>query len=189
MDKSGDSVSKASAGFTPGRLSAEDADRLASMFRPSWDLDEAPFVGPGTLAEGELRALSGGGVRPDVRAAAATALGAGGHEGASAGHEPENSVIIDRSITADGLGASHGQRAAMGKTMVGGMKAPPAQAAQAAPQEEPPRSSRPSQRPAAPAFDIKPPSVRPRRAAPVHECTASETKGGMVQTVCSFYRR
>jgi hypothetical protein len=53
------------------RLTPEDFEQLAAAFRPSWELDEAPFTGAGTMASADLRALQGaGGTRADVRVAA-----------------------------------------------------------------------------------------------------------------------
>ncbi len=50
------------------RLSTDDLDQLAAAFRPSWELDDAPFTGAGTMAPADLRALQGsGGTRADVR--------------------------------------------------------------------------------------------------------------------------
>jgi hypothetical protein len=171
-----DIAPKAPAAFASGRLSPEEAERLASTFRPSWELDDAPFTGPGTLSETDLRALQGGGTHSDVRAVAQS----GGHEGnahASNGahappaptqsHEPENSVIIDRSITADAAPAPKAVAAAKPATMtMVGMPSPQQQAAPqpapAAPLQRPPTPMRPM----APAFNVSPPSVKPR-AKPV----------------------
>jgi hypothetical protein len=102
-------VTKGAAAFAGGRLSADDLEQLAAAFRPSWEFDEAPFVGPGSLAPAELQALQGGGgTHAEVRAVAqATArVVNGAHAPAwpqAASHEPEDSVIIDRAITAPAL--------------------------------------------------------------------------------------
>ncbi|HLK35528.1 MAG TPA: hypothetical protein VKU41_02165 [Polyangiaceae bacterium] len=56
------------AAFANARLSADDFDRLAAAFRPSWELDDAPFTGPGSMSPSEIQAVQGGGVRADVRA-------------------------------------------------------------------------------------------------------------------------
>jgi hypothetical protein len=173
-----DIAPKAPAAFASGRLSPEEAERLASTFRPSWELDDAPFTGPGTLSETDLRALQGGGTHSDVRGVAQSG-GHGGNAHASNGahappaptqsHEPENSVIIDRSITADVPKAAAAKPATM--TMVG-MPSPLQQAPQAAPQPAPQPAPAPLQRPPtpmrpmAPAFNVSPPSVKPR-AKPV----------------------
>src|SRR5580698_4970040 len=97
------------AEFARGRLSPEEAERLASTFRPSWELDDAPFTGAGNLSEADLRALQGGGTHSDVRAVAQASAhasnGAHAPPAPTKSHEPENSVIIDRSITADGAPA------------------------------------------------------------------------------------
>lgn len=53
-----------------GKLSLEDAERLASSFRPAWELDDAPFApsnGVG-IAAADLDALANGaGVTPSIR--------------------------------------------------------------------------------------------------------------------------
>ncbi len=98
---------KGTATFAGGSLTADDLDQLASAFRPSWEFDEAPFVGAGTMSPNDLRALQGGGgIHADVRAAAQSApvpLTNGTHapaKPAAVSNEPETSVIIDRRITA-----------------------------------------------------------------------------------------
>jgi hypothetical protein len=103
-------AAKGSGPFAGGRLSPDDLDQLAAAFRPSWEFDEAPFVGAGTMSPGDLHALQGGGgIRAEVRAvaqaAAAPALN-GAHpppKPTVASHEPEDSVIVDRSIAAGPL--------------------------------------------------------------------------------------
>ncbi len=125
-----DSGSKGPTAFAGGRLSPEDAERFASMFRPSWELDEAPFTGPGTLSTGDMRALAGGGVHADVRATAGNMAHApnGTHAPAAPqqSSEPENSVVIDRSITAQDLAPPAPPRpvAVKGSQTILGMAAP-----------------------------------------------------------------
>ena len=68
-----DPAVKAPATFANARLTPEEADRLAAMFRPSWEFDDAPFTGAASLSPSEIQALQGGGVRADVRAATAMA--------------------------------------------------------------------------------------------------------------------
>src|ERR1700722_695660 len=96
---------KGSASFAGGRLTADDFDQLAAAFRPSWEFDEAPFVGAGTMSPTDLHALQGGGgTHADIRAAAQAPVVNGAHapaKPAAAAHEPEDSVIIDRSVTAE----------------------------------------------------------------------------------------
>lgn len=183
-----DIAPKAPATFASGRLSPEEAERLASTFRPSWELDDAPFTGAGTLSETDLRALQGGGTHSDVRAVAHSS-GHGGSAHASNGahappaptqsHEPENSVIIDRSITADIPPAPKPVAAAKpaGVTMLGMAPAIVPQAVvQVAPQPAPqaapaaaPQLQRPPtpMRPMAPAFNVAPPTVKKARPKPV----------------------
>jgi hypothetical protein len=51
-----------------GKLSPEDAERLASSFRPIWDLDDAPFAQGSALSAADIDALAGGaGVSPSIR--------------------------------------------------------------------------------------------------------------------------
>ena len=174
------------ADFAPKALAAgrpfspEEADRLASTFRPSWELDDAPFTGAGNLSDGDLRALQGGGgTHADVRAVAHASNGAHAPPAPTQSHEPENSVIIDRTITADAPSPKPAAAKAAGVTMLG--MAPPIVpqailqvAPQPAPQAPPaaaPHLARPptpvSQRPAAPAFNVPPPVVKAARAKPV----------------------
>src|SRR5277367_2131119 len=101
-------AAKGPGAFAGARLTADDFDQLAAAFRPSWEFDEAPFVGAGTMSPSDLRALQGGGgTHADIRAvaqAAAAPVANGAHAppkpAPTAAHEPEDSVIIDRSITA-----------------------------------------------------------------------------------------
>ena len=62
----------ANAAQTPklqlGKLSPEDAERLASTFRPIWELDDAPFAQGSALSAADIDALAGGaGVAPSIR--------------------------------------------------------------------------------------------------------------------------
>ncbi len=54
-------------GAPSGGLTPEDAERLAAAFRPSWELDDAPFTGAGTLSATDVAALQGGGIVAEVR--------------------------------------------------------------------------------------------------------------------------
>ena len=45
--------------FGSSELSLEDLERLATTFRPSWELDEAPFAGPATFSAADVRSLQG----------------------------------------------------------------------------------------------------------------------------------
>jgi hypothetical protein len=81
-------------------------ERLATSFRPSWELDEAPFTGAGTLSAGDIRALQGGGTHVDVRAALATAQASHAPaKPAAALDEPANKVIVDPSLVAPPMSA------------------------------------------------------------------------------------
>jgi hypothetical protein len=63
-------TAKGAGSFVSGRLTTDDFEQLATAFRPSWEFDEAPFTGAGSLSPADLRALQGGGgTHADVRAA------------------------------------------------------------------------------------------------------------------------
>jgi hypothetical protein len=179
MASPADPAPKAPAAFANARLSLDDAERLAATFRPSWELDDAPFTGAGSLSPSDLQALQGGGTHADVRAVAAH--GSNGTHApatpAAAGHEVDDSVIIDRSITAEDI-APQGPGVKVGATMMG-MPSPQLQqqppvaqapvhlAPQAAPQaplQTAPRAPI-TRRPAAPSFNVSPPVQA--RARPV----------------------
>jgi hypothetical protein len=174
MASPADSAPKAQGAFANSRLSPEEAERLAATFRPSWELDEAPFTGPGSFSASEVHALQGGGTNADVRAVAHATNGthAPATSAASAQQEVENSVIIDRTITAQDL-AQAKQTNRPGGTILG-MTAPVAvQAApQAAPAPAPVQPSKPpskppiSRRPAAPSFNVAPPAQPQAKARP-----------------------
>ena len=58
------------ASFVAGRLTPDDFEQLAAAFRPSWDFDEAPFTGPGSISPSELQVLGGAGrTHADIRPA------------------------------------------------------------------------------------------------------------------------
>ena len=57
-----------------GRLSADDAERFASMFRPAWELDDAPFASGTKLSANEMDDLAGsGGIDIEIVEASAVA--------------------------------------------------------------------------------------------------------------------
>jgi hypothetical protein len=92
---SGSASKQPDAGFEASGLSAEEAERLAAAFKPSWEFDEAPFA---PLANGAIHAAQLdelGAVEADARTVAPHAP-----PQRIETHEPEVSVIIDRSITA-----------------------------------------------------------------------------------------
>lgn len=191
-----DTGPKAPGAFAGARLSPEDCERLASMFRPSWELDDAPFAGPGSLSERDLHALQGGGIHADVRAAtqsyAQTTNGAHAPPAPTHSDEPENSVIIDRTITAQDIGqgpAAKPAPAKLGGTMLG-MAPPPAP--QHVPGSTPPPPPSParvstkpplaSQRPRAPQFHVGPPTPpkgRPAVSLDLDEAYPRKSKTGL----------
>jgi hypothetical protein len=89
-----------------GRLTPEEADRLAAMFRPSWEIDDAQ-AGPvqpglGASPSTEVRPAQGDGARPDARAPAPAPVAAlnGSHLVAPVPvvpQQPESSVVVDSS--------------------------------------------------------------------------------------------
>jgi hypothetical protein len=78
---------------------ANDFERLATVFRPSWELDDAPFTGERTLSASDIQALQGSAPNAEVRAATAQALNATPVPSKPvATPEPLASVIIDRTL-------------------------------------------------------------------------------------------
>jgi len=55
--------------FGAAELLPEDLERLAKAFRPSWELDEAPFAGPAMFTAADVRSLQGADGRVQVRQA------------------------------------------------------------------------------------------------------------------------
>jgi hypothetical protein len=95
--------SRGGTSFVAGRLTPDDFEQLAAAFRPSWEFDEAPFTGPGSMSPSELHALQGGGgTHADVRVAAPLTNGVHGHaipKPTAATAELQDSVIVDRALT------------------------------------------------------------------------------------------
>jgi hypothetical protein len=92
--------------FANARLTPEDAERLAATFRPSWELDDAPFTGPGALTEADLHALKGGGTQADVRGAVQALNGTHAPVPATVlQDEPTSSVIIAGGVDAEVVAA------------------------------------------------------------------------------------
>jgi hypothetical protein len=90
------------------RLTPEEADRLAALFRPSWELDDVSFVAPTMVSPQSVRASQGDGTRADVRAAGSAANGAHGPAPAApaSNQQPESSVIIESSDILPASGAN-----------------------------------------------------------------------------------
>lgn len=87
------------APMSAGGLKPEDAERFAALFKPIWELDDAPFAAakPGVLSQ-DMSGLSRAGVHPDVQ------LVSNGATAAAAAHAPppahhvkadEVSVVLD----------------------------------------------------------------------------------------------
>ena len=167
MASPADPAPKLTVAFANARLSLDDAERLAATFRPSWELDDAPFTGSGDLSSSEVQALQGGGTHADVRASQDHASnGACAPTAAlAAAQEVEKSVIIDRGVAA----RDPALREAGPKTTMIGMPAaapspePQPPVASQAPPRPDPKSAPITGRPAAPAFNVSPPA--PARAA------------------------
>jgi hypothetical protein len=77
-------------------LSPEDFERLSASFRPSWQLDDAPFTGASSLSTSDIRALQGSDARAEVHALVQQAKN-GSHAPAKASGvvEPSESVIVE----------------------------------------------------------------------------------------------
>lgn len=89
-----------SAPVTGGQLTPEDADRFAAMFKPIWELDDAPFAQakPGALTGQDVQQLGRAGVHADVQLASnGTAAAAGPHAPPAAHHAPmdDGSIVLD----------------------------------------------------------------------------------------------
>ncbi|HEY4012650.1 MAG TPA: hypothetical protein VGM06_04900 [Polyangiaceae bacterium] len=91
------------AALAGSRLTLEDAEKLAATFRPSWELDDAPFAGAAAFSDAELHALrGGGGTQADMRGAVQALNGT--HAPAPATvleNEPTTSVILGGGIDAE----------------------------------------------------------------------------------------
>ena len=136
---------------SPARgLTPDDLDQLAAAFRPSWEFDEAPFVGAGSMSPGDIRALQGGGGTPRGRPGRGGCR-AGWPTGrmrpakpAAVSHEPENSVIIDRSDHRSGhrgavaTAGSASRRGAPGHRVPASRRLPVAAPPHGAPRRGPP---------------------------------------------------
>jgi hypothetical protein len=94
MAYQGDPVPKGPGAFENAPLTPEDLERLATAFRPSWELDEAPFTGAGALSAAEVQALQGGGTHADVRAATQLASSAFPPARTVAAVEPVESIVV-----------------------------------------------------------------------------------------------
>src|ERR1700728_169870 len=98
---SGSSAKQPDGGFEASGMSPEEAERLAAAFKPSWEFDEAPFVqANGGLDPSEIDGLAREpeSARPPTSDSRIVPPHAPPHRVET--HEPEVSVIIDRSITA-----------------------------------------------------------------------------------------
>jgi hypothetical protein len=84
------------------RLTPEDAERLAATFRPSWELDDAPFTGPAAFSDADLQAARSYGTQADVRGAVQALNGTHAPAPATVLHEePANTVILGRGVDAE----------------------------------------------------------------------------------------
>ena len=94
--------------FVGARITADEAERLAALFRPSWEIDEAPVAGPPPSADGDSRARLGGAAPADVRGAVHALNGTHAPAPAAVLHEP--SVIVEPGLV-EGNDAAAGQTA------------------------------------------------------------------------------
>ena len=206
---SGPDTASNGAGFAAGKLSIEDAEKLADLFRPSWLLDDAPFAAMPANSQmnaAEMEALDGRHAGGSADLYAAPIEASSPHRSSSAlqappprtdVHEPENSVIIDRSITSADIDAGRAPAPAQAARLVSvpAQVAAPVMALPApGPQSTPPRSAT-QQRPSGPVavnppvpVRSAPPPPRPvparvpqRKAAPFAPSTAREFDAGMPQ--------
>src|ERR1700733_7114119 len=98
-------VAKGLGGQQSTRLTTDDLEQLAAAFRPSWELDDAPFTGAGTMSPADVRALqSGGGTHAEVGPAAQSPNGAYPATSLNA-QGPEQALISERGITAAHIAA------------------------------------------------------------------------------------
>jgi hypothetical protein len=126
--------------------SAEELERLAATFRPSWQLDDAPFTGGASFSAGEIQALEGAEARAQVRAAMDASNGARLPPKPVAFQQPPSTVIIETTPEARPVGPNRAQ-----STIVG---MPPGPSLSNVQQGSP----RVVQRPAAPASPWLPPA-------------------------------
>ena len=70
-DRSG-TVEGQTSGPVVSELSPEDLEQLATEFRPSWELDEAPFAGGANFSSADVQSLQGGEARNRARQALVT---------------------------------------------------------------------------------------------------------------------
>src|SRR5579884_2590963 len=113
-----DPAAKGQGGGLATRLTADDFERLAAAFRPSWELDDAALTQPGAASSAAVRVMPGGGA-----AFTPAPVANGMHAPAKrvASHEPDESVIIDRSVTAADIAS--GTPAGPGKTAGAALRA------------------------------------------------------------------
>lgn len=139
------SVGKPPDGFEASGLSPDQAERLSAEFKPSWELDDAPNAHPIHAVAHENGSY--GSPQLDARHAAGDAARTVAPHAPPPRvetHEPEVSVIIDRSITAaemDLQRAPAPRPAAVAQpAVVAAFPAPVASAPRVAPVLRPPRS-------------------------------------------------
>jgi hypothetical protein len=101
-----DSSGKDLSAFASTELTADDFERLATSFRPSWQLDEAPFAGPSSMTPSEIRTLQANEARAEVKALVQQSTN-GSHPPPkpTVSAEPNESVIVE-----GGLPPAHAAR-------------------------------------------------------------------------------
>lgn len=89
-----------SAPMRRGSLSPDDAEHFASLFKPVWDLDDAPFAAasPAAFALAEVQQLGQAGIAVDVQLAQNGSFATGQPHAPAPAHEaaaPEVSIVVD----------------------------------------------------------------------------------------------
>ncbi len=144
-----------------GKLTPEDAERLASTFRPVWDLDDAPFTSNGAQGNGlsaaDIDALgAGAGIAPSVRTTEALQ---------ARPPQPEVSTVVTgtteiKSVPGGHVPAMHDPKVEIAIEVDAEPEPTPPPVAQAQPQPVAAPAARPYTPPRAP-----PPTVRVNRDA------------------------
>jgi hypothetical protein len=95
-DRSG-TVEGQTSGPVVSELSPEDLEQLATEFRPSWELDEAPFAGGANFSSADVQSLQGGEARNRARQALVTTTDEGflsGRRDRGSNHPPAGAARV-----------------------------------------------------------------------------------------------
>jgi len=110
----GDSSDPTPDGGARDEASAEELERLAAAFRPSWQLDDAPFTGGAHFSAGEIQALEGAETRAQVKAAMDASNGARLPPKPVAFRQPPSTVIIETTPEAKPVAPGRAQSTIVG---------------------------------------------------------------------------